>query len=202
MTGYAPLWCKSNYSFLEGASDPRELVEECRHLGIRSLAVTDRDGVHGIVRAHVAAKEEGIHLVVGSEMTVKDGSTIVLLAMDRGGDLIIIELKRDRTPRDVIAQTLDYASWVHNVTTRQVLDLALERFGRPLETVFAEKYDAPLPDNLNSNHSMLVVASELDASSRRIVEYLSQAHGLNINTAFFTVFDRDGVLSLRGAILV
>ena len=85
MTGYAPLWCKSNFSFLEGASDPVELVEECRHLGIRSLAVTDRDGVQGIVQAHVAAREQGVHLIVGSEVTVKDGTTIVLLAMDRDG---------------------------------------------------------------------------------------------------------------------
>lgn len=82
---YAPLWCKTNYSFLEGASHPEELVEEARCQGLRSLAVTDRDGVAGIVRAHVKAKESGVHLIVGSEMTIEDGSTIVLLAQDRGG---------------------------------------------------------------------------------------------------------------------
>ena len=55
-TSYTPLWCKSNYSFLEGASHPEELVEEALRLGIRSLALTDRDGVYGIVRAHVKAR--------------------------------------------------------------------------------------------------------------------------------------------------
>ena len=62
---YVPLWCKSNFSFLEGASDPAELIEEARHLGLRSIALTDRDGVHGIVQAHVRAEQLGIHLIVG-----------------------------------------------------------------------------------------------------------------------------------------
>jgi len=82
---YVPLWCKSNFSFLEGASDPAELVEEARHLGLRSIALTDRDGVHGIVQAHVKARELGVHLIVGSQVTIEDGSVIVLLAASREG---------------------------------------------------------------------------------------------------------------------
>lgn len=82
---YVPLWCKSNFSFLEGASDPAELVEEARHLGLRSIAITDRDGVHGIVRAHVRAQELGIHLIVGSQVTLEDNSVLVLLAQSREG---------------------------------------------------------------------------------------------------------------------
>jgi error-prone DNA polymerase len=70
MVVYAPLWCKSNFSFLEGASHAEELVEEAHRIGIRSIAVTDRDGVHGMVRAHVKAKELGMHLVCGAQMTV------------------------------------------------------------------------------------------------------------------------------------
>ena len=82
---YVPLWCKSNFSFLEGASNPDEMVEEARHLGLRSIAVTDRDGVHGIVQAHVRARELGIHLIVGSQITVVDNSVLVLLATSREG---------------------------------------------------------------------------------------------------------------------
>ena len=47
-----PLWCKSNFSFLEGASRPEELVVEAHRLGLGALALTDRDGVYGVVRAH------------------------------------------------------------------------------------------------------------------------------------------------------
>jgi PHP domain len=59
MSSYVPLWCKSNFSFLEGANHPNELVEEAQQLGLLSLALTDRDGVYGIVRAHGKAQELG-----------------------------------------------------------------------------------------------------------------------------------------------
>jgi len=85
MPAYAPLWCKSNFSFLEGASHPEELVETCASLGLDALALTDRDGVYGLVRAHVRARELGVALIAGSEVTVDDGSTIVLLAATRAG---------------------------------------------------------------------------------------------------------------------
>ena len=82
---YAPLWCKSNYSFLEGASHPEELVEQAHALGLRSLALTDRDGVYGIVRAHVRALELGVHLISGAQMSLAGGAQVVLLALDRAG---------------------------------------------------------------------------------------------------------------------
>jgi error-prone DNA polymerase len=85
MSAYVPIWCKSNFSFLEGASHPDELVEEAQRLGLPSLALTDRDGVYGIVRAHVKAQELGLHLIIGSQITVDDGSIILLLAKDRAG---------------------------------------------------------------------------------------------------------------------
>jgi error-prone DNA polymerase len=80
-----PLWCKSNFSFLEGASHPEELVAEAHRLGLGGIALTDRDGVYGIVRAFVAARDKGFPLITGSEMTLADGTTIVLLCQDREG---------------------------------------------------------------------------------------------------------------------
>ena len=85
MSSYVPLWCKSNFSFLEGASHPDELVDEACRLGLPAIALTDRDGVYGVVRAHVRAREVGIKLIIGSEVTLNDGSTIVLLVQDRAG---------------------------------------------------------------------------------------------------------------------
>ncbi len=82
---YAPLYGKSHYSFLEGASHPEELLERAAELGLGSLCLTDRDGVYGIARAHVKARELGLHLVIGSQITVADGSSILLLAADRTG---------------------------------------------------------------------------------------------------------------------
>jgi len=99
---YVPLWCKSNYSFLEGASHPEELVEEAANLGIRTIAITDRDGVYGVVRAHVKARECGVRLIIGSEITVDDDSTFILLAMNAKGYSNLCELITDgrmRSPK-------------------------------------------------------------------------------------------------------
>ena len=82
---YVPLWCKSNFSFLEGASHPEELVETATELGFAALGLTDRDGVYGVVEAHVRARDTGLDLLLGSEVSLDDGSTLVLLAQDRRG---------------------------------------------------------------------------------------------------------------------
>jgi error-prone DNA polymerase len=68
---YAALWCKSNGSFLEGASHPEELVDHASALGLSALALTDRDGVYGIVRAHIRARERKLPLIVGAQVTVE-----------------------------------------------------------------------------------------------------------------------------------
>ncbi len=83
MPGYAELHCLSNFTFLRGASHPEELVEQAHHLGYRSLALTDECSFAGLVRAHVAAKQCGLELIVGSEICLFDGPRLVLLATDR-----------------------------------------------------------------------------------------------------------------------
>jgi error-prone DNA polymerase len=82
---YAALWTKSHFSFLEGASSPGELIEEAHRLGIRALALTDRNGVYGAVRAHVAARELDYPLIIGSEVTLESGEHLILLAESRSG---------------------------------------------------------------------------------------------------------------------
>ncbi len=82
---YAALWCKSNFSFLEGASHPEELVETAHRLGLGAVALTDRDGVYGVVRAHQKARELGLHLLIGAQITLTDGSHLLLLAQDTAG---------------------------------------------------------------------------------------------------------------------
>lgn len=65
---YAELHCLSNFSFLRGASHPEELVERAKKLGYSALAITDECSLAGVVRAHHAAKEHKLQLVIGSEM--------------------------------------------------------------------------------------------------------------------------------------
>lgn len=82
---YAPLFVRSNFSFLEGASHPEELVERAAELGLPALALTDRDGVYGMPRAHLKAREVGVKLLPGATVTVEDGGRIVLLAAEQDG---------------------------------------------------------------------------------------------------------------------
>ncbi len=85
MLPYAALWCKSNASFLRGASHPEELVDQAAGLGLGALALTDVDGVYGSVRAHERARELGVPLIHGSEITLEDGTQVVLLASSHDG---------------------------------------------------------------------------------------------------------------------
>ena len=80
---YAELHCKTNFSFLEGASHPEELVERAVELGYAALAITDRNSLAGVVRAHRAASCSGLQLILGAEITPEDAPTIILLAQDR-----------------------------------------------------------------------------------------------------------------------
>jgi len=80
---YAELHCKTNFSFLEGASHADELVKRAKTLGYSALAVTDRSTLAGIVRAHRAAKEHGLKLIVGAEIHLTNRTTLVLWAPDR-----------------------------------------------------------------------------------------------------------------------
>src|SRR5436190_1094168 len=80
---YAELHCKTNFSFLEGASHADELVARAEELGYAALAVTDRESLAGVVRAHIAAKEAGLKLIIGAEVHPIDAASVVLWATDR-----------------------------------------------------------------------------------------------------------------------
>jgi len=80
---YAELHALSNFTFLRGASHPEELVERAAALGYHALALTDECSLAGIVRAHVAAREASLKLIVGSEVNLEDGPRLALLATDR-----------------------------------------------------------------------------------------------------------------------
>jgi len=99
---YAELHCLSNFTLLRGASRPEELVERAQVLGYAALAITDECSVAGAVRAHVAAKQSGLKLIVGTEIRLDDGLKLVLLATDRrsyGGLCTLISRGRMRSAK-------------------------------------------------------------------------------------------------------
>ncbi len=80
---YAELHALSNFSFLRGASHPEEMVAQAQRLGYRALALTDECSLAGVVRAHVAAKQCGLPLIIGTELHCADRLKLVALATDR-----------------------------------------------------------------------------------------------------------------------
>jgi hypothetical protein len=132
-------------------------------------------------------------LIMGRQVATDYGGYIDLLAVDRSGDLVLLELKRGKTSREVVAQALDYASWASGLSRDRVVDIADDHLGGPayFEAAFRTKFGSDLPEIINSTHRIVVVASEVDASSERIIQYLSRNHGVNINAVTFQYF-RDG----------
>jgi len=144
-------------------------------------------------------------LVIGRQVGTDFGGWIDLLCLNREGDLVIVELKRDKTPREVTAQTLDYASWAKDLSNEKITEIANDYLSDkgPLEEAFKMKFGDILPEILNEHHEMLIVASEIDASSERIIKYLSDSYGVRINAATFQYFrDNDGKELLARVFLI
>lgn len=135
----------------------------------------------------IAILDPGL-LIIGREVNTDFGGHIDILCVDRAGDLVVVELKRDKTPREVTAQALDYAAWVSTLTSDRIASIAAAYLERDLETAFLARFGEELPETLNAEHRVLVVGSEIDAASERIIRYLSDVHGVNINAATFQYF--------------
>jgi error-prone DNA polymerase len=80
---YAELQVTTNFSFLRGASHGEELVAQAQALGMEAIAVTDRNTLAGVVRAHLAAKEVGLKLLVGARLDLQDAPSLLCLPRDR-----------------------------------------------------------------------------------------------------------------------
>ncbi len=130
-------------------------------------------------------------LVIGRQVRTPYGKVIDLLAMDGDGNLHVLELKRDKTPSDVVAQVLDYGSWVSTLAHDEIVALANEHLDAPFESAFDTVFVGAPPDELNAETRLTIVATDLDASSERIVTYL-RTFGVPVNAVFFTFLEDEG----------
>lgn len=129
-------------------------------------------------------------MLIGRQEDTGLSGRIDLLAIAPDGSLILIELKRDRTPREVVAQSLDYASWVAKLRPEEIAAI-YGRFkkGGSLQDDFKQRFGTKLDeDTLNETHQIVIVASSMDDSTERIVGYLSDRN-ISINVLCFQVFN-------------
>ena len=128
-------------------------------------------------------------MLIGRQEDTGFGGRIDLLAIAPDASLVLIELKRNRTPRDVVAQALDCAGWVEKLRPEDVAAI-YSRFapGKSLTKEFRERFGQDLDEeSLNQSHQIIIVASSLDGSTERIVGYLSD-RDVPINVLCFQVF--------------
>ena len=131
-------------------------------------------------------------MLIGRQEKTSYGKIVDLLAVAPDGSLVLIELKRGQTSWEVVAQALDYASWVERLEAGDIADI-YRRFtaGHDLAEDFKDRTGVDLDeDQLNQTHQIVIVAAELDDSTERITRYLSE-RGVPINILFFRVF-KDG----------
>lgn len=128
-------------------------------------------------------------MLIGRQVATDYQKFIDLLAITAEGNLVIIELKRDQTPREVVAQTLDYASWVKRLPHEVIVQIFSKTFpSLSFETEFSAKFGINPPEDLNQTHQIVIVATELDNSTERIISYLSEDYGVPINIVFVRAF--------------
>lgn len=131
-------------------------------------------------------------MMIGQQVPTSHGGVVDLLALNPEGHLIVVELKRDQTPREVVSQGLDYDSWAQELSSERIAEI-FQRFsdGGSLSAAFHEHFGQPLDEEqLNGSHQVVIVASSLDPVTERIVNYLNGLE-VPINVIFFQVF-QDG----------
>lgn len=165
---------------------------------LKSAALADEALLEDMVMKDIAILNPD-WLLIGRQVRTSYDKLIDLLAMDANGSIIIVELKRQKTPRDVVAQAIDYASWVVGLTDSDIVDVYLgfaDKYQQPhatLDEAFEAKFRAPLSEvTVNDSHQMVVVATELDASTERIINYLNDHAQIAINALFFSAFEDGG----------
>jgi hypothetical protein len=129
-------------------------------------------------------------MLIGRQENTGYGGRIDLIAITPDASLVLIELKRDKTPREVVAQALDYAAWVEKLESEDITAI-YSRFApsKSLAVDFKNRFGQSLDEEgLNQNHQIIIVASSLDDRTERIVDYLSN-HEIPINVLFFQVFE-------------
>lgn len=169
--------------------------------------VVDEQILQEILCAKIAILNEG-WLLIGRNVLTAHNKYIDLLAIDGNGNLIIVELKRDKTPRDVVAQAIDYATWVKGLQSEDILEIYKQysqkyvKDGLSFDEVFKKKFNIDLDEeSINNSHQMIIVASIMDSSTERIVQYLTESN-IPINVLFFKVFKEGDATFLSRAWLI
>ena len=141
-------------------------------------------------------------LVLGRQVPTDYAGRIDLLCIDAEGKLYVVEIKKERTPREVVAQAMDYGFWVRDLTYQDVRDIWSRSHDQSdFDEAFRSTFQSEPPEIIDVAHQLVIVASALDSASERIVQY-AQGYGLPLNVVFFQTFQQDGTQYLTRTWLI
>ena len=143
-------------------------------------------------------------LWIGRQTSItNEDSTIYsdLLGVDSEGNFVIAELKKGRTPRDVVAQLLDYAAWANDLSEPEIRETAETYFktrdefkGKTFDEAFREVFDLPETDDiprLNGRLRLFIAAEEIPARVAHVCRFLRTSHGMDINCVVVSIFQTE-----------
>ena len=175
-------------------------IEDDRPRPVTAAGIGEESRLESVIADDLGILGLGPLLLIGRQVVTDFKARIDLLAIDEEGTTYVIELKRGRTPREVVAQLLDYGAWARGLSAERltrIFETGPYAAGRTFQGAFDERFGGLPPDTINETHRLVVVASELDDSTQRIVEYLLDSYGVPINAVFFSYF-RDGQAEYLG----
>lgn len=159
---------------------------------VPSSGIASEERLEDILEERIDILGLGDLFQIGRQVITSFGKRIDLLAIDAQGDLYVIELKKDRTPREVVAQVLEYGFWVRSLSFEAVRELyAKHHDGDDFDSAFTSHFEAEIPEAVNTSHQLVVVATDMDTSTEQIVEYLRE-YRVPVNVLFFEYLGDDG----------
>lgn len=121
-----------------------------------------------------------------------------LLGIDKEGNIVIVELKKGKAPRDAVAQLLEYTVWVADLSDESILELAENYFlkqtdlnGKRFVDIFHEIFEVDDLPPLNQSQRLFVVAEEIPPTVSRVCRFLRMSHGFDINCVKFSVYQTE-----------
>jgi len=132
-------------------------------------------------------------LIIGRQVSTESGP-LDLLAVDSSGNLVIVELKRDKLPREALVQAIDYASDVASWSTEKISETCSKHTGKDLDDALTDAF--PEIDleaiNLNETQRILLVGFSIEGSLERMIEWLSDSFDVNVNAIVLTYIRTEG----------
>ncbi|WOF16023.1 DUF91 domain-containing protein [Methanoplanus sp. FWC-SCC4] len=154
---------------------------------IEYSSIDSEKRLEDVLSSNISILDDNL-LIIGRQTPTIFGKYIDLLGIDPEGKITIVELKKNKTSREVISQVLDYASWIKDLSYDEIKNICKDYRKEDFESLFAQKFGISPPEKINQEHDMIIVCSELDNETERILNYLSNNYSVPINAVFFRFF--------------